>query len=84
MLLAQAHQQQSADGVVYVASAIAILIAVLMLAFWGWMLTDCLRNEPPGSKEKIFWAILIFVTGLPGAFIYNIGRRRKRIRELGQ
>jgi hypothetical protein len=83
MLLALA-QQPPADGVVYVASAIAILIAVLMLAFWGWMLTDCLRNELPGSKDKIFWAILIFVTGLPGAFIYNIGRRRKRIRELGQ
>ena len=83
MLLAQA-QQPSADGVVYFASGIAILIAVLMLAFWGWMLTDCLRNELPGSKEKIFWAILIVVMGLAGAFFYNIGRRKKRMRELGQ
>jgi uncharacterized membrane protein len=65
--------------------AFIILVVSLVLGFWIWTLSDCLKHEIPGSKEKIFWAILIVVLcPFIGAFMYQVGRRQKRIRELGE
>jgi hypothetical protein len=81
-----ANDQLSAPGeyglLVFIVG-LMILTTGLMLAFWIWMLVDCLNNELPGSSEKIIWTLLIIVFGFFGAFIYNIGRRKQRIRQLG-
>ena len=63
---------------------IGLAISVLSLAFWLWMLLDCIKNELPGSRQRLAWAIFIGVFGVFGAFCYNIGRRKTRIRELGR
>jgi hypothetical protein len=63
---------------------IALTITALSFAFWIWMLSDCIRNELPGSRQRLAWAIFIGVFGVFGAFCYNIGRRKTRIRELGR
>ncbi len=83
MLLAQL-QPVAVNELVFVVSTIAALVVTLILAFWVWMLIDCLNNELPETKEKRVWTIVIVCTGHAGAFMYNVGRRKKRIKELGQ
>jgi hypothetical protein len=63
---------------------IALTISVLYFSFWLWMLWDCIKNEMPGSRERLAWAIFIGIYGVFGAFCYNVGRRKKRIREIGR
>jgi drug/metabolite transporter (DMT)-like permease len=63
---------------------IAVMVSVLSIAFWIWMLWDCIKNELPGSRQRLAWVIFIGVFGVFGAFCYNIGRRKTRIRELGR
>jgi drug/metabolite transporter (DMT)-like permease len=62
----------------------ALAVMLLSFAFWIWMLSDCIKNELPGSRQRLAWAIFIGVFGVFGAFCYNIGRRKSRIRELGR
>ena len=63
---------------------IALTAAALSITFWIWMLWDSIKNELPGSRQRLAWAIFIGVFGVFGAFCYNIGRRKTRIRELGR
>jgi hypothetical protein len=77
-------QPAAAQNIVLVISIIGVLVATLYLGFWLWMLVDCIRNELPGSRKKLAWTVFIAVFGVFGAFCYNVGRRKKRIRELGQ
>lgn len=68
----------------FVMIAVMFLSAALPIAFWVWMLNDCLSKELPGSREKRAWTVIIIVLGLFGALAYNVGRRKQRIRELGR
>ena len=51
------------------------------LAFWIWMLVDCLKNEKSEGNDKIIWTLVIILTNWIGALIYFFVRRpeRKRI-----
>jgi hypothetical protein len=43
-----------------------------LLAFWVWMLVDCIqRNYPPNEQNsKIVWILVIVLAGWVGALIY--------------
>lgn len=71
-------------GIIFFLIVAIVLTGLFTLAFWTWMLVDCIKNELPGSREKIMWVVLIVFFGLIGAFAYNVGRRKQRIRELGR
>ena len=46
------------------------LLAVVIFAFWIWMLVDCLTNPALDSVEKLIWVLVIFFLHLLGAIIY--------------
>jgi hypothetical protein len=69
---------------VFLIGGFMVLVSLAALAFWIWMLIDCIKNESDEGNKKVIWAVLIVVFGVLGAFIYNIGRRPQRIRELGR
>ena len=46
------------------------LLAVLIFAFWIWMLVDALTNPALDSVERAIWACVIFFLHLLGAIIY--------------
>jgi sterol desaturase/sphingolipid hydroxylase (fatty acid hydroxylase superfamily) len=50
---------------------------VLLLAFWIWMLFDCITNEPPGG-DKIVWLCILICLFWAGAIVYFFARRRNR------
>ena len=53
------------------------------IAFWIWMLVDCITNEPGEGNDKLIWALVIlFAHGL-GAIIYFLARRPNRIEKYG-
>ena len=60
----------------------ALLTPIILwpAAFWLWMLLDCIKNEPPGSRDKAAWIFMFLLLGIFGAFAYDISRRKKRIR----
>jgi hypothetical protein len=61
-----------------------MLISLMYLAFTIWMLVDAIRNEPAGSAQRIAWPIFILIFGGLPAFIYNISRRKQRIKLYGK
>ena len=60
------------------------LVALGLLAFWIWMLVDCITNEPDKGNDKIIWILVIIFTHWLGALLYLIIRRPQRIREQGK
>ena len=59
------------------------LLALAAIAFWIWMLVDCLMNEPSEGNDKLVWAmVILFAHGL-GAIIYFLARRPNRIETYG-
>jgi hypothetical protein len=48
----------------------AIAIGILLLAFWLWMLIDCLKRDFKKDVEKIVWVIVIVFLHIIGAIIY--------------
>ncbi len=49
----------------------AICGAVLVfIAFWLWMLVDCLKREFKKSDEKVIWILVILLAQFIGAVIY--------------
>jgi hypothetical protein len=71
-------------GVPYGIVVFLVGIPLLYLAFTIWMLFYAIRNEPPGSKERIIWPLLIVIFGGLPAFFYNISRRKQRIKLYGK
>lgn len=55
-----------------------------LLAFWIWMLVECLMYEPSEGNDKLVWALVIVLTNWIGALIYLFVRRPERIRLHGQ
>lgn len=58
-----------------------MMFGLLTLAFWLWMLVDCLTNEASEGNDKIVWALVIILTNWIGAVIYFIVRRPERKRQ---
>ena len=61
-----------------------VFCLLLPVVFWLWMLRDCIKNEPPEGRERLKWIVFITVFGIFGALVYNVGRRKKRIRLFGK
>lgn len=57
-----------------------MVFGVCALAFWIWMLVDCLKNEEPEGNDKIIWVLVIILTNWIGALIYFFVRRPERKR----
>lgn len=57
------------------------VFAIGMVAFWIWMLVDCIQNEPSEGNDKIVWVLVLLFTNWLGAIIYFFARRRERIRQ---
>jgi hypothetical protein len=60
------------------------IVVLGLLAFWIWMLVDCLTKEPDTGNTKIIWVLVIIFAHWLGALIYLIARRPQRIREQGR
>ena len=56
----------------------------LALAFWIWMLVDCICNEPDEGNDRLVWVIVIALAGGIGAVIYLIARRPARKKLYGR
>jgi hypothetical protein len=52
-------------------------IGLFALAFWIWMIVDCLKHETEGST-KIAWLLVILLAGVIGAPLYFFLRRLPR------
>jgi sterol desaturase/sphingolipid hydroxylase (fatty acid hydroxylase superfamily) len=55
-----------------------LLIGLAALAFWIWMIIDCVTNEPSTGNDKIVWVIIILFAQIVGAVIYYFLRHRPR------
>lgn len=51
-----------------------------LLAFWIWMLVDCIKHESEDGNNKLIWVLVIIFTQLLGAIIYYFVQRRERMR----
>jgi len=60
--------------------ALLTLLGIAALAFWIWMLIDCMRREPPESLEKLTWALVILLGTIVGALVYYVIRKLPRDR----
>ncbi len=54
-------------------------VMMALLAFWIWMLIDCIKNEPDEGNNKLIWVLVIIFTQLLGAVIYYFVQRRERL-----
>ena len=59
---------------------LAVGLGLGALAFWIWMLVDCIQNESKEGNDRLVWVILIIATKLLGAIVYYFARRSKRLR----
>ena len=53
------------------------VFGLLFLAFWIWMLIDCVRNKALSDNERIVWTLVIVFTHALGALIYLLAGRKK-------
>lgn len=51
------------------------IIGILLIAFWLWMLIDCIRNEP----NKVTWLLILILLNILGAIIYWVVRKLPEI-----
>ena len=65
----------SGAGIFAGVGVVFLLLALLVAAFWIWMLIDCLTSDLP-TNEKIIWALVIFfLSGLGALLYFFIGRK---------
>lgn len=62
----------------------AFLLVIGGIAFWVWMLVDCITKEPANGEDRTMWILLIALLGAFGALLYYFIRRPQRIAETGQ
>lgn len=56
---------------------LSIIFSICFLAFWIWMIIDCLHRIPSEDKDKTIWFIVIFFGNGIGALIYFFAGRPK-------
>ena len=61
--------------------AVIMLLNLAMMAFWIWMLVDCVTKCPDRDNKKILWVLLVALTGVIGALIYYFVQRPKNAQE---
>ena len=47
---------------VALAVATGVTLALALVAFWIWMLIDCLTRESKAGQDRLVWALVIVVT----------------------
>ena len=52
-------------------------LSLACLAFWVWMIIDCVRNKSLTDNERIVWTLVIVFTHAIGALIYLLAGRKK-------
>ena len=57
---------------------VVVPLILSLLAFWVWMLVDCLTKEPKEGGDRLVWALAIILTKFVGAALYYFVRYRKR------
>jgi prolipoprotein diacylglyceryltransferase len=60
------------------------LLYLAGVAFWVWMLYECLAYEPSDGNEKLNWLLVLIFTNFIGALLYFFIRRQNRIRTHGR
>jgi len=50
----------------------AFILAVLLLAFWVWMIIDCTKRNFKNNTEKIIWILVIVLVHWFGSLVYFI------------
>lgn len=53
-------------------------VGLAILAFWVWMLVDCLRREGPADLDRVLWIVVIVFLKPLGAAIYYFLEYRRR------
>ncbi|MBT5600348.1 MAG: PLDc_N domain-containing protein [Planctomycetaceae bacterium] len=67
-------------GIEFGIMGLTILFSIATMAFWIWMLVDCLTKVRSDGNDKLIWAlVIIFANGL-GALIYFFVQRPKNIK----
>ena len=61
-----------------VAAGFVLLLGLAFLAFWVWMIVDCLRHESRAGHDRLVWVLVIVLAKLLGAAIYYFARYRPR------
>ncbi len=62
-------------GAVFLASVLAFAFTLALLAFWIWMLADCLKRPDKkfkygGRNAKLIWTIVVVFLACLGALVY--------------
>lgn len=66
----------SALEIVLIVALTPIVLAVL--AFWVWMLVDCLKYEGRAELDRVLWVIVLIGIKFVGAILYYALRYRNR------
>jgi len=64
-------------------TVLAALLSLATIIFWGWMLVDCLSNEPREGNDKVIWLLVLILVPFLGCLVYFFVRRPQRIAEHG-
>jgi hypothetical protein len=56
-------------------------LALALVAFWIWMLVDCLTRCPDADNKKLIWVLVIVLAPWVGAAIYFFVQRPKNAEE---
>jgi len=56
------------------------LFALVLFAFWLWMLIDCCTKTFPEENDKIMWVLIIVLVGPIGAAVYFFVGRPKGVK----
>jgi hypothetical protein len=56
---------------------VAVPLILSLLAFWVWMLVDCLTKEEKEGSNRLIWTLAIILTKFLGATLYYFLGYRK-------
>jgi hypothetical protein len=54
------------------------IFGLISIAFWVWMLIDCVTKETDVGNSRLIWVLIIVLTGAIGGLIYFFVRRQPR------
>lgn len=54
-----------------------ILLSFFGIAFWIWMLVDCVKRKFEKENDKITWILVLMLAGWIGAIIYYVMVKQK-------
>lgn len=62
----------------------SIVIALLLLAFWIWMIVDAARRKYLNDIEKVLWIVIVVLGQWVGALVYLLVIRMSNPRGLAK